>query len=284
MRLVVTGAGGQLGQDIARMLGKAHDIHAYDKRQLDVTDPYQVRAMMKKIRPDAIIHAAAYTKVDAAESDPDAAYVVNALGARNVAAAASRIGAAILYVSTDYVFDGSKQAPYDEFDTAHPLSVYGSSKLWGEWYVQTLADRFYIVRTSWLYSRSQNNFVAKIAAAARSGATLRVVEDEIGSPTYTKDLAVFLEELVESDLYGIYHASNAGHCTRYEFARTILNLSGFADVAIEPIQAADLQLPAPRPRYSALDHRMIRLNRLREMPGWQDALERCLKGVHLNNG
>lgn len=278
MKVLVTGAEGQLGRDLARVMAHSADLLPCGRDRLDVTDADAVFRLIRNEKPDAIIHAAAYTQVDRAESEPDEVFRINALGARNVAAAAAEIGCKLAYVSTDYVFDGTSSRPYREFDRTCPLSVYGHSKLEGERFVQRLNGKSFIVRTSWLYGRGPNNFVGKILLAARAGKPLKVVSDEIGSPTYTEDLAVFLAGLVRTNLYGVYHAANTGSCSRLELARAALDLSGMADVPIEPISSSELRQPAPRPRYSVLDDWMIRLNGLEPMPDWRNALTRCLAG------
>lgn len=276
MKVLVTGAGGQLGRELAKALAGIAEPVLCDRARLDVTDSAAVHRLMHEELPDAVIHAAAYTKVDQAEAEPDEAYRVNALGARNVAAAAAETGAKLAYVSTDYVFDGTLGRPYRETDRPSPLNVYGRSKWEGERFVRHLHNKTFIVRTSWLYGRGPNNFVGKILRAAREGRALRVVNDETGSPTYAADLAAFLAALVQTNLYGLYHAANGGFCSRYELARAALGEAGLADVPLEPIPSGSLSGNAPRPPFSALDSLMIRLNGLPSLPPWQDGLARCL--------
>lgn len=276
MKVLITGAGGQLGRDLVRVLSDTDTVMPYDRAGLDVTDAGAVWRVFLREKPDAVIHAAAYTAVDRAESEPDEAFRVNALGARNVAAAAAEIGAKLVYVSTDYVFDGRLGRPYHEFDRPAPLGVYGRSKREGEKLVRFVHTKSFIVRTSWLYGRGPRNFIGKILQAAREGRPLRVVRDEIGSPTYTADLADFLSRLIRTPLYGVYHAANTGSCSRFELARAALLLAGMDDVPITPVSSVHLQNAAPRPGYSVLDGRMIRLNGLAPLPNWQDALARCL--------
>jgi dTDP-4-dehydrorhamnose reductase len=276
MKVLVTGAGGQLGRDLAKALAGSAEPVLCDRAALDVTDAEAVRRMMLAVKPDAVIHAAAYTQVDRAEIEPDEAYRVNALGTRNVAVAAAEAGAKLACVSTDYVFDGKLGRPYRETDPPAPINAYGRSKLEGERFVRHLHHRSFIVRTSWLYGGGPNNFVGKILRAAREGRTLRVVGDEIGSPTYTADLAGFLAELVRTNLYGTYHAANTGFCSRYEQAVEVLRLAGLAHVPVTAINSAELSASAPRPKFSALDPMMIRLSGLKPLPDWRDALARCL--------
>lgn len=276
MRVLITGAGGQLGRDLVRVLSDTDTVMPCDRAGLDVTDAEVVRRVFEREKPDAVIHAAAYTSVDRAEIEPDEAYRVNALGARNVAAAAAEIGAKLVHISTDYVFDGRLGRPYHEFDRPAPLSVYGRSKREGERLVRFVHTKSFIVRTSWLYDRGPHNFIGKILQAAREGRTLRVVHDEIGSPTYTADLAEFLSRLIRTPLYGIYHAANTGSCSRFELAKAALMLAGLDHVPLQPISAVDLLGAAPRPGYSVLDGMMIRLNGLAPLPNWQEGLARCL--------
>lgn len=276
MNVLITGADGQLGRELVRVLAGTDTVIPCGRTRLDVTDASAVHRLFRQEQPDAVIHAAAYTGVDQAEAEPDEAYRVNAIGARNVAAAAAEIGAKLVHISTDYVFDGRLGRPYHEFDRPAPLSVYGSSKREGERFVRFAHNKCFIVRTSWLYGRGPHNFVGKILQAARDGRTLRVVRDEIGSPTYTGDLADFLAQLIRTPLYGIYHAANTGSCSRFELARAALALAGLADVPLQPIHSVQLRSAAPRPRYSVLDSMMIRLNGLQPLPSWQDGLARCL--------
>lgn len=276
MKVLVTGAGGQLGRDLAKVLAVCAEPVLCDRAALDVTDVEVVRRTMLAEKPDAVIHAAAYTQVDRAELEPDEAFRVNAIGTRNVAAAAAEAGAKLAYVSTDYVFDGKLGRPYREFDPPSPINAYGRSKLEGERFVRHLHQRSFIVRTSWLYGRGPNNFVGKILRAAREGRTLRVVGDEIGSPTYTADLAVFLAQLVRTNLYGVYHAAGGGFCSRYEQAVEVLRLAGLAHVPVVAIDSAERSASAPRPKFSALDPTMIRLSGLAPLPDWRDGLARCL--------
>lgn len=276
MKVLVTGADGQLGRELAKALAGGAEPVLCGRARLDVTDAEQVRRLVAAEKPDAIIHAAAYTAVDRAEAEPDEVFRVNALGARNVAAAAAEAGARLVYVSTDYVFDGTLGRPYREYDAPSPLNAYGRSKLEGERFVRHLHDKWFIVRTSWLYGRGTNNFVGKILRAAREGRELKVVRDEIGSPTYAADLAAFLAALVRTNLYGIYHAAGGGSCSRHELAREALRLAGMAHVPVVPVSAGELNLPAPRPKHSALESVMIRSAGLMPLPDWRDGLARCL--------
>jgi dTDP-4-dehydrorhamnose reductase len=272
VRILVTGAGGQLGSDLVPLLEAAgHEVRGCTRSQLDVTNPAMCRQVMEAFRPEVVIHTAAYTAVDQAEGEPALAYKVNAAGAGHFAVAAEAVGARLCYISTDYVFDGMASRPYAETDPVNPQTVYGKSKLAGELAVQLLCSRYYIVRTSWLYGRSGDNFVAAILKLARQKRELNVVNDQIGSPTYTMDLSRWLLDLIRTDEYGIYHASNTGACSRYEFARAILAEAGI-EVNVQPCTTEEYPRPAPRPKFSVLDHQAIRRKGLPELPHWRDSL------------
>ncbi|MFQ6015603.1 MAG: dTDP-4-dehydrorhamnose reductase [Anaerolineae bacterium] len=257
MRIVITGAQGQLGTSLQEVLG-SEDLFLMDLPQHDVTQPAVIDEITR-FGPDLVIHAAAMTDVDGCELDPETAYRVNALGTQQVALACQRAEAAMLYISTDYVFDGRQTEPYWEFDRPNPLNVYGASKLAGEWYVQTLLEKFYIVRTAWLYSRGGNNFVSKVLRLAEERPQLSMVTSEVGSPTYAPDLAAAMVQLIlasahlrtgyegalstspvsacdQHPLYGIYHLTNQGRCSRYQFAQKILEYAGKADYPLIPIE------------------------------------------------
>ena len=272
MRIIVTGAGGQLGSDLVRLAAqRGWDVYGYGREELDITDLEAVRERVAAIRPDAILHSAAYTKVDLAEQEIDLAYRVNALGTRNIAVAAEQAGARLCYISTDYVFDGTSKVPYREYDPTNPLSVYGKTKLAGERLAASLSSRYFIVRTAWVYGKHGSNFVKTMLRLASEQRELRVVHDQIGSPTYTVDLAEFLLELVQTEKYGLYHATNTGSCSWYEFARAIFEEAG-VEVQVHPVSTAEFPRPAPRPHYSVLDHMAIRTNGLRDLRHWREGL------------
>lgn len=275
LKIAVTGANGQLGKEFVEWQADGFDIRGYGRDSLDITDLSQCKACFEEFRPDVVVHCAAYTAVDQAESEPDEAFRVNAAGTRNVAVAARAAGAKLVYISTDYVFDGTGIKPYNEYDRTNPQSVYGKSKLAGEQLVQTLHDRYFIVRTSWVYGRYGNNFVKTMLKLGKERNHLRVVADQVGSPTYTADLAAFVLELAGSEAYGIYHASNSGTCSWYEFAKAIFEESGMS-VAVEPCTTEEFPRPAPRPRYSVMDHCGIRVNGFEDLRGWREALREFL--------
>nr|WP_138755356.1 dTDP-4-dehydrorhamnose reductase [Paenibacillus sinopodophylli] len=276
MKIVITGANGQLGRELAEWNTDTAEIIGFGRDELDVTSLPACRNVFAIHKPNVVIHCAAYTAVDKAESEPDEAFRVNAAATRNVAIAAREVGAKLCYISTDYVFDGTGTTPYNEFDRTNPQTVYGKSKLAGEQAVQTLHDRFYIVRTSWVFGKYGNNFVKTMLKMAGERDQLKVVSDQIGSPTYTYDLAAFLLELVHTDYYGIYHASNSGICSWYEFAKAIFELSG-TGIQVDPCATADFPRPALRPAYSVMDHIGIRSNEFQMLRPWREALNHYLK-------
>ena len=211
-----------------------------------------------------------------AESEPDQPFLVNAYGTRNVAVASEAVGVKLVYVSTDYVFDGTANTPYHEFSPTNPMSVYGKSKLAGEQFVRDLHSKFFIVRTSWVFGKHGNNFVKTMLKLAQERDELKVVDDQVGSPTYTVDLARCILDLIQTEKYGIYHVSNSGHCSWYEFAKAIFEEAG-VEVKVNPCTTKDFPRPAPRPAYSVLDHMALRLNGFKEMPNWRDSLKGYLK-------
>lgn len=280
MKVLITGARGQLGRELEDTfcsMGNC-EVVSFGRLELDITQPARVQELISGNAPDVVIHAAANTKVDGCELEPDNAYRVNALGSRNVAVAAAKIGAKLVYISTDYVFDGAARRPYTEFDDVNPISVYGKSKLAGERYVAGLSNEYFIVRTSWLYGEHGHNFVKNMLRLAKDKVELTVVDDQVGSPTYTKDLARFIADLVRTELYGIYHATNTGSCSWYQFARKIFEIAGLEHVNVKPVTTAEINRPAPRPAYSVLEHFCIRLEGLPDLRSWEEALEEYLRG------
>ncbi|MBI4744275.1 MAG: dTDP-4-dehydrorhamnose reductase [Actinobacteria bacterium] len=271
MKIIVTGASGQLGCDLTKVLESEHNLFLFDI-DLDVTDAKKVLKTAKEISPDVVIHSAAYTDVDGCESNQDIAYNVNAIGAQNVAIACNEINAAMVYVSTDFIFDGAKKEPYIEFDNPNPLSVYGCSKLAGEYFVSHLLNKYYICRTAWLYGKNGKNFVKTILKLADEKDELKVVNDQFGSPTYSFDLAQKIGELVKENAYGIYHTTNSGSCSWFEFARKILEFGGKDNVKISPISSDELDRPAKRPFYSVLRNYCLELKKFSPMRSYEEAL------------
>lgn len=274
MRVLITGAGGQLGTDL-RAAFERDDLVALSHRELDVTSEPAVVAAVGDHRPEVVVHAAAYTAVDACESDSESAWRVNALGSWWVARACALAGAAMVYVSTDYVFDGTAGRPYTEFDRTNPRSVYGRTKEGGEQLVRQTLPEHYIVRTSWLQGAHGGNFVKTMLRLGRERDALTVVDDQTGSPTFTSDLAPAIRRLAATGRYGTYHVTNAGHCTWFEFARAVFNEAGLA-VDLSPTDTASYGAPAPRPLYSVLDNRLARLTGLEPLPEWRASLKRLV--------
>jgi dTDP-4-dehydrorhamnose reductase len=258
MKVLVTGAGGQVGTELLDAFA-GHDVVGFDHHTLDVGDRDAVHETIGTESPHAIVHAAAWTAVDACEADPDRALRVNALGTRFVGEAARRVGARVCYLSTDYVFDGTKDAPYHEWDTPSPRSVYGRSKRGGE---LELADGDLVVRTSWVCGRHGSNMVGTILRLAAGPGPLRFVTDQRGHPTFADDLAAMIARLVTEERSGLFHVTNQGAVSWYEFARAVLGAAGEDPGRVEPIATADLDppRPAPRPANSVLDNAALRLS------------------------
>ncbi|WP_039790897.1 dTDP-4-dehydrorhamnose reductase [Paenibacillus riograndensis] len=278
MKVLVTGSAGQLGQDLVLLLqAQGHEVLGCDRQEMDITDLDQCVEIIGGFAPDAVIHCAAHTAVDVAETDIDAAYLINATGSRNVALAAEKAGAKLVYISTDYVFDGMGTQPYHEYDNTDPQSIYGKSKRAGEVLVQSLSSKFFIVRTSWVYGKYGNNFVKTMLKLGQEKPLLQVVDDQKGSPTYTVDLANFLLELIQTEKYGIYHASNTEFCTWYEFTQAIFaeaeDILGLKFTAkLEPCSTEQFPRPAPRPQYSVMEHLAIRTNGFQDIRPWREGL------------
>ena len=276
MKALVTGAGGMLACSLIPVLERAgHEVLALGRSDADVTRLEELLRHARSFRPDWIFHLAAYTKVDDCESRHDHAYLVNGVGARNAALAASSCGAAILAVSTDYVFDGTSAVPYREYHTAAPRSVYGASKWAGEQAVRELEPRHIVVRSSWLFGHGGANFVDTILRKASSGERLRVVDDQRGSPTWTHDLAGALVRLAAVGQFGTYHVTNSGDCTWFELAAYALAAAG-VKVPLEPTDTAAYGRPATRPAYSVLSNQLYEHATGHRMAHWQEAVERYL--------
>lgn len=285
MKVLVTGAEGQLGIDVVdifRQIG--HEVISCGRKELDITDMDNSQRIIIRHSPDIIIHCAAYTDVDAAETDVDSAYLVNTVGTRNIALASESVGAKLVYISTDYVFNGQSDRPYHEYDNTDPQSIYGKSKRAGELMVQELTTKWFIVRTSWMFGLHGNNFVKTMLRLGREKPQLQVVNDQKGSPTYTKDVVQFLANLIASEKYGVYHASNSGACTWYEFTKAIFEDAGELlgvnlSAILEPCTTDQYPRPAPRPQNSVLDHVAIRTNGFDELPHWRDGLRSFLLAI-----
>ncbi|MGG1071858.1 dTDP-4-dehydrorhamnose reductase [Priestia megaterium] len=278
-KVLITGANGQLGKELVELFTeKGFEVHGFGRDKMDITNQAQVQEMISTLKPNIVLHSAAHTKVDLAESEPEQAFSINAYGTRNVAVAAEAVGAKLVYVSTDYVFDGTTDEPYSEFSPTSPLGVYGKSKLAGEQFVRDLHSRFFIVRTSWVYGKYGTNFVKTMLKLGEEKKELSVVSDQIGCPTYTLDLAHVILELIDTEKYGMYHVSNSGSCSWYEFAKEIFKISKM-EVQVKPCTTADFIRPAKRPKYSVLDNLSVKLNNFKEPRSWKSGLREFLENM-----
>jgi dTDP-4-dehydrorhamnose reductase len=279
MRIVVTGTNGQVGSALLKLLQAegGHEIKTMTRDNCDICDRVMVRRLVGSFQPDLILHPAAYTYVDQAESDPETCYRINALGTQNLALAAAKNDAALLYVSTNTVFDGRKPTPYYEYDTPNPESVYARSKLAGEEYVKTLLNRFYIVRTSWVFgprpTEGKLNFVRRMIQLGDERGAVSVVDDEISNPTYAPDLAAAIWELARTEAYGLYHLVNENPASRFEFAQEIFRLAGRDKVKVTPSRLADFPRPTPPLYQSALHNFAAATNLGIRLRPWQEALK-----------
>jgi dTDP-4-dehydrorhamnose reductase len=274
LRLLVTGARGMLGNDLVPELSSRHEVVGVDVQEFDITNPRAVREIEQR-KPERVMHLAAYTDVDGCESQSEKAYAVNALGTRHVALACQKLNAPMLYLSTDYVFDGTKATPYYEWDAPNPRSVYGKSKWAGEQEVREHLSRFFLVRTSWLVGKKGRNFVDKILRLAGEKDDLEVVDDQRGSPTFTPDLSKAISWLIESDVFGTYHITNSGDCTWYDFAGEIIRQTGLKK-QVRPTDSQTYRSPAERPAYSVLANFAYQGIGGPSLPSWQGALKNYL--------
>ncbi len=252
MKIAITGSDGQLGRAVQERLRSEHTVIPLPRREFDITDPANI-TRLAELAPDVVIQCAAMTNVDGAARDPGTAFRINAFGTQNVALACQQCDAALLYVSTNEVFDGTKQAPYLEHDPVNPINAYGKSKLAGEWYAQHLLQKFYIVRTAWLYAQGGGRFPDKILEVAARQPALSVVRDEIGSPTYVPDLADAIAKLIETRQYGLYHLVNGGSCSRYEWAVEILRQANVPR-PVKPISLSEYSRASTPPPNGALEN------------------------------
>lgn len=280
MKILVTGAKGQLGSDVIIELEKrGHEVVATDVDTLDITDGEAVLAFFHAEKPQAVIHCAAYTAVDKAETESRLCRSVNALGTKYLAEEAAVFGAKFMYISTEYVFDGEKEEPYEPNDRKAPRSVYGATKSEGEEFVKAASDKYFIVRISWAFGPNGKNFVKTMLRLAETKTELNVVCDQEGSPTYTPDLARLLADMIGTEKYGVYHATNEGTCSWYEFACEIFRLAG-KTVTVHPVTTEEYLKLVPqqarRPKNSKMDKRKLDKNGFSRLPAWEDALARFL--------
>ena len=280
MKILVIGSEGMLGQDLVEILSKDNEIATTTIYTLDITDITKTIDTVKNIDPDVVVHAAAFTDVDGSESKTDLAYKVNALGTRNVAVACRELDSALVYLSTDYIFDGSKDTSYMEYDKTNPLSVYGKTKYLGEVYIRDILDKFYITRTSWLYGFHGPNFITTMLNLAKTNDTISVVNDQIGSPTYTVDLSQAISKLIKKPAYGIYHITNSDHCSWYEYANEIFEITGI-DIEIKPVSTEQFPRPAPRPKNSILENYNWKMEGFKPLRSYKDAVRDYVKLLDL---
>lgn len=279
MKVLVTGAKGQLGTDLMNELAKRGiEGIGVDVQEMDITDAEACRRVIKNSGADAVIHCAAYTAVDAAEDNVDLCRRINGEGTRNVAQACKEADVKLMYISTDYVFDGQGTRPWEPDDERHPLNVYGQTKYEGELAVEELSDKYFIVRIAWVFGVAGKNFIKTMLRLGKERGAVSVVDDQIGSPTYTYDLARLLVDMIQTDKYGRYHATNEGLCSWYEFAKEIFRQAGM-DVPVTPVSSDQFPAKAARPSNSRLSKEKLSENGFERLPAWQDALGRFLKEI-----
>lgn len=280
MRVFVTGVKGQLGFDVANELEKrGHEAIGVDIQEMDITDAKSVDRVIKTAAPDAVIHCAAYTAVDAAEDNLELCRKVNAGGTENIAKVCRELDIKMMYISTDYVFNGQGTRPWEPDDKREPLNVYGQTKYEGELAVEENLTKYFIVRIAWVFGVNGKNFIKTMLNLGQTHDKLTVVADQIGSPTYTYDLARLLVDMVETEKYGRYHATNEGLCSWYEFACEIFKQAGM-NIAVEPVTSDQYPARAKRPMNSRMDKSKLAANGFEPLPAWQDALKRYLEIVY----
>lgn len=277
MRILILGYRGMLGSDLTKRLSVDHDVIGKGRDDFDITSLASCEKILGEVKPDVVINAAAYTDVDRAENDEEMCFQVNAQGVKYLAMLCGTLTIPFVHFSTDYVFDGTKSLPYTEEDAPNPINVYGASKAEGESYIVQFCRDFLIIRTAWLYGENGRNFVKTILDKAQLEKSLRVVNDQYGSPTWTWDLAGAVKLLLEENKRGIFHITNRGSCSWYEFAQKILEIAGIKDVKIEPISSTQLNRPARRPRYCVLSNRKFTETTGKTLRFWQFSLEEFLK-------
>lgn len=278
MKVLVTGVGGQLGHDVVRELEqRGHEVTGVGREEMDITDAEKVRKIIWDCVPDAVIHCSAYTAVDRAEDEADQCRKVNVKGTKNIAEICAELDCKMIYISTDFVFSGEGERPWETDDAAGPISVYGRTKYEGEDEVKSRLDKFFIVRISWVFGKNGNNFVKTMLRIGKENGAVKVVDDQIGSPTYTRDMAVLLADMVQTEKYGVYHASNEGFCSWYDFAKEIFRLAGMDDVSVTPITSDQFPAKAKRPFNSRMSKEKLVKEGFNKLPSWQDALKRYLQ-------
>ena len=279
MKVLVTGVRGQLGYDVVRELKKRQiEAVGVDVEEMDITDPAQTETVIREAAPDAVIHCAAYTAVDAAEDNEELCREVNARGTENVARICGEMNIKMMYISTDYVFDGKGTRPWEPDDPRDPLNVYGQTKYEGELAVEKYVKKFFTVRIAWVFGVNGKNFIKTMLNLGKTHDKLTVVNDQTGSPTYTYDLARLLADMIQTEKYGRFHATNEGICTWYEFACEIFRQAGI-DVEVAPVASDEYPSKAKRPENSRMSKKKLKENGFELLPSWQDALKRYLKEI-----
>lgn len=280
MKVLVTGVKGQLGYDVVNELKKNNlEAVGVDIEEMDITDKEAVDKVITEANVDAVIHCAAYTAVDAAEDNMELCRKVNADGTRNIAEVCKKLDIKMMYISTDYVFDGEGERPWEPDDEREPLNAYGVSKYEGELAIEDNLSKYFIVRIAWVFGVNGKNFIKTMLNLGKTHDTITVVSDQIGSPTYTYDLAVLLVQMIQSDKYGIYHATNEGLCSWYEFAKEIFKQAGMDNVNVIPVSSEEYKAKAKRPHNSRMNKDKLEKNGFDRLPTWQDALKRYLKEI-----
>ncbi|PRO65841.1 dTDP-4-dehydrorhamnose reductase [Alkalicoccus urumqiensis] len=276
MKVLVTGAGGQVGHDVMNRLQQEQiKCIGTTREELDITDETKTKNVLKKCNPDVVIHCAAYTAVDKAEDEKELCCKVNVQGTRHVAKACKEIDAKMVYISTDYVFNGEGEIPFEVTDQPDPINYYGQTKYEGELEVQDLLEKYFIVRISWVFGENGNNFVKTMLRLGKERGEISVVSDQIGSPTYTYDLAKLLVEMIQTDRFGIYHATNEGYCSWYGFSKEIFRLSGM-QVKVNEVASTEYPTPAKRPLNSRMSKEILYKNKL---PHWEEGLKHFMNQI-----
>ncbi|MGN0422249.1 MAG: dTDP-4-dehydrorhamnose reductase [Lachnospiraceae bacterium] len=279
MKVLVTGVKGQLGYDVVNELEKrGHTAVGTDVDNMDITNPELVEKTLNEVRPDAVIHCAAYTAVDAAEDNVELCRKINAEGTKNIAVVCEKLDIKMMYISTDYVFNGEGENFWEPDDVREPLNVYGQTKYEGELEVEKHVEKFFIVRIAWVFGVNGKNFIKTMLRLGENNKTVNVVNDQVGSPTYTYDLARLLVDMIETEKYGRYHATNEGLCTWYEFAKEIFRQAGM-DVEVRPVTSDEFPSKAKRPHNSRISKDKLTEAGFERLPAWQDALERYLSVI-----
>ena len=282
MRIAITGANGQVGTNLTETLSNEHEIIPLTHKDLDITDLNKTKTTLNKIRPELVINTAAYHKTDECEENPEKSFLVNTIAVRNLALICKEIGASLIHFSTDYVFDGKKKEPYTEDDIPNPINVYGVSKLAGEIFIRNTLKEHYIIRPSGIFGKAKKvgkkNFITRMLELTREKGKLKIVDDQIFSPTYAKDLAEKVAELIKTNKYGTYHITNSGYCSWYELAKTAFELTGI-NVELKPVKSHEFPMKVRRPHFSVLENRNLKRIGLSPLRHWKEALKEYLKEI-----